>query len=292
MKAILAAIVLLALVGGAVVYAYNKHVEVSYLALRADHLERRIMQLESARSAGVEATTSDPTPKPHADAEGTPTLTPESRRSKLQRLFPDLYAPETPSAPVVDAPEPTPDLFIERMKRDQVAQDLKAEVPGIARLIAPNWTGAFDYIGLTRSLELYVPVYMASACLDGIEPSREGFKEMVTTGVVADSPGKIRSNRESLALRLIQTILAEREGQKAATNFCLQSYLYPESVSDAAPAVDLYLTLTSVNVPSDLRESYASLIHQRAAGWFNATEPRQPFIIWLCEWSSGNLCGL
>jgi hypothetical protein len=244
----------------------------------------------SDEEVGVEATTSNPAPNPHPDAEGRPTLTPESRR-KLERLYPDLFPPEIPSAPVVDAPEPTPDLFIERMKRDQVAQDFKAEVPGIARLIAPNWSGG--YLGwLTRYLELYVPVYMASACLDGTEPSREGFREMVTTGVVIDSFGEVQSNLESQVRRLTQTIIEKAKGQEAATNGCLQSYVYPESVSDAAPAVDLYLTSTLMTVSADLRESLASLIHQRAADWFNATEPRQPFIIWLCEWSSGNPCGL
>jgi hypothetical protein len=56
------------------------------------------------------------------------------------------------------------DPLVRRMKRDQVAQDLKAEVPGIGRLIAPNWSGG--YLGwLTGYLELYVLVYMASACL-------------------------------------------------------------------------------------------------------------------------------
>jgi hypothetical protein len=221
---------------------------------------------------GTEATTSDPTPVPTP----TPVLI--------------YYKGASPSP----TPEPKPDLFIERMKRDQVAQDLKAEVPGIARRIAPNWTGVYDIPWLAKSLELYVPVYMASTCLDGAEPSTEGFRDMVTAGVVIDSPsqGKVRWNLESLAHRLIQTIREEGKGQKAATNFCLQSYLYPESVSDAAPAIDLYLTITFVNFSPDDRENYASIVNDHAADWFNTTEPRQPFIIWLCEWSSGNLCGL
>jgi hypothetical protein len=47
MKVIFGVIVALALVGGAVVYAYGKHVEVIYLTLRADHLEKRIIKLET-----------------------------------------------------------------------------------------------------------------------------------------------------------------------------------------------------------------------------------------------------
>jgi hypothetical protein len=204
-----------------------------------------------------------------------------------------LYAAEIESANQWTENEatatPTPDLFIERMKWTQAAQALEAEVPGVIPLIAPSSLNGAWRGWLERFITLYVPVYMASACLDGVEPSREGFKEMVTTGVVMDSSGGIRSNLESQARWLIQKI---NEKEEAATDFCSQSYLYPESMADARPAIDLYLALTSGTVPDRFRGGLTGLINDHAAGWFNATEPRQPFIRWLCGWSSNNPCGL
>jgi hypothetical protein len=178
-------------------------------------------------------------------------------------------------------PESTPDLLFERIKRDLAVQDLRAEVPGIARLIAPNVSGG--YLGwLTDYLELYVPVYMSSACLGGTEPSTEGFRDMVTTGVIRDSSGEYRTNLESQARRVVQTISEKGIGQDAATNSCLQPYLYPESVSDAASAVDLCLAATLTAMPSRFRDGHAAVTNGRASDWFNTTEPRQPFLTWLC----------
>jgi hypothetical protein len=264
MKAIVAVVVLLALVSGA--YAYVKHVEVSYLTLRTDHLERRIIELESAPLTGIraevdaevgtEGSTSGPTPVPTP----TPVLI--------------YYGGASPSP----TPDPKPDLLFERIKRDQVAQDLKAEVPGIARLIAPNASGG--YLGaLTNRLGLYVPVYMASACLGGTEPSREGFRDMVTTGVVRDSSGQYRWNLESQARRVIQAISEKR--QEAATNGCLQSYLSPESVADAAPAVDLCLAPAILQVSARFEGGLEAIYKRRAADWFNLPEPREPFLNWM-----------
>src|SRR5918992_6183730 len=175
------------------------------------------------------------------------------------------------------APTPTPDLLFERMTRDLAVQDLKAEAPSIALLIAPN---GYYSSWLTYYLELYVPVYMASACLGGTEPSREGFRDLVTTGVVMGSSGRVRLNLQSLAHQVIQAI--SEKGQEAATNLCLQPYLDPKSMADAAPAVDLCLALTLLDLPSRLRDGHVAVTNGRASEWFNTTEPRQPFLPWLC----------
>jgi hypothetical protein len=279
-------VVLLALGTGAGVYAYTKHVEVKYLTQRADDLERRITQLQASAATSTQG---------YVD----PRLA-EIDRWRMENGLPPLES-TTSSVPTpttalipeeVNAPEPTPDLMFERMKREQIAQDLKAEVPGIAYQLAPNANGSYLHWLQTGILEGFVPVYMVSTCLDGTEPSAEGFRQMVATGVVKDSSGNFRTNLESLAMQLIERIDEKGKEQNPVADFCLQPYLYPESIADAAPAVDLYLSVTNMNLPLHLRERYASVINGQGAEWFNEPEPRQPFLTWLCTWANSNPCGL
>jgi hypothetical protein len=73
---------------------------------------------------------------------------------------------------------------------------------------------------------------------------------------------------------------------------CLQSYLYPESLADAGPAIELYLASSLPNLPVRFWDGIQSATARRAGGWFNETDRQQPFIIWLCGQSSDNPCGL
>jgi hypothetical protein len=298
MKAIVAGIVLLVVVGGAMAYAYNKHIEVSYLTMRADNLERRITQLESASSTGIsaevdqesetEASTASPTPEEKAawwaaaatelggppTTGGLPRRTPEEKAAWWRSKGVDMA--DIPSTPEVEEPEPTltpvPDLLFERMMRDQVMQELKAEAPRIARLIAPDTAGRHFEL-LTEDVELYASVYVASACLEGEEPSTEGFRDMMTTGPDGGWTDHIP-----------QTIRAINEkGQEEEISGCLQPYLYPESMADAAPAIDLNQALVKVGVATRFRTGLEGFYREHAANWFTLPEPRQPFLSWMCE---------
>jgi hypothetical protein len=117
MKAILAGIVLLVVVGGATAYAYSKHIEVSYLTMRADNLERRIIQLESAPSPGVSAGVD-------RESETKASTARLTRGEKIAWWRSNGVAEEDiPFYPEVKEPEPTLDLFMERMEREQVMED-------------------------------------------------------------------------------------------------------------------------------------------------------------------------
>ena len=164
-------IVLLALVSlGLVVYTYTKHREVTYLTLRADYLEDRIIALESAPSVingtgedeeiVVEAPTSGLTSRPthtislndHEDTTSTPSRSLEELNHVRQEVFglepltleeanklrQERGLPPFRSESTLAPPQPTPDPLLQRIRREQMAQDLKAEVPGMARLLAPN----------------------------------------------------------------------------------------------------------------------------------------------------------
>ena len=89
------------------------------------------------------------------------------------------------------------------------------------------------------------------------------------------------------AVRVIKAISAVGD---TAAEPCLQPYLYPESVSDASPAVELFLASRVMALPFDTRGSFKSVFRGMAAGWFQ-TDRQDPFITWLCQQSSNNPCG-
>jgi hypothetical protein len=118
----------------------------------------------------------------------------EERIAEMEKISPAAAASSTAGG------------LTERMERDRIAQELLDEVPGVTRQIVPStWSGA-SLNWAEGNLALYVPVYLATACLEGAEPSVEGFKEMVTAGVVTSYEGKLRWDLPDRVNHVIQTI--------------------------------------------------------------------------------------
>jgi len=126
----------------------------------------------------------------------------------------------------------------------------------------------------------YVPSYMATACAEENQPSVSGYKTYARNSHLASI------GPDSEAVRAIQAIDAAHYRWKdqsldVATQLCFQTYVYPESVSDATPAVELYLASSLPTLSSLVRDSFESTVRQRASGWFNQTNTEQPYISWL-----------
>ena len=142
---------------------------------------------------------------------------------------------------------------------------------------------------LVKQVQLYGPSYTASRCLEGVEPTAAGFRDFVTqTYSNGVGPGRAAQ----WAIQLVDNEIKRLNNSNEEPTLCLQPYLYPESTADAGPAIELYLAAVIPSLPTRFRGGIESLTVHRAGGWFNDTARQQPFIIWLCEGSSDNPCGL
>ena len=180
------------------------------------------------------------------------------------------------------APEPTiastPDWTLERTKRDRLAEQLLIEADSLA-------ADARRVMGENRNLEVvrhYVSVYLASTCVDGQEASFDDFR------LFANNAIGNRKLVEREARKVIRVIIAaadswRKQSLDAATQHCLRPYLYPDSVSDAAPAVELYLASILPPLTKLSRGSFEAQARERAGGWFNQSETQEPYISWLCD---------
>lgn len=167
---------------------------------------------------------------------------------------------------------------LQKMERDYMAEQLLTEADAIAREISKGGTTRDYYQEIVR---LYVPVYMADICIKGSQPFAQGFTAITRANLSAGRGAEVE------ALRVIKALGAVGDTD---TQQCLQPYLHPESISDASPAIDLYLAaITSVSSP--FRGSFKSVVGGMAAGWFQ-TDRQEPFIPWLCQQSNDTPCGL
>lgn len=123
---------------------------------------------------------------------------------------------------------------------------------------------------------------MAGICLEGSQPSAQSF----TTSTRANLSAWRGPDVE--AVRVIKALNDVRD---TSIHPCLQPYLHPNSVSDASPAVELYLASRVMELPYDTRDSFKSVVRDMAAGWFQ-TDKQEPFISWMCKQSSNDQCGL
>ena len=174
-------------------------------------------------------------------------------------------------------PTSTPDLALGRMKRAAMAEVLLKEKVVIVNLLLAVRPMIVEFRGgYYRNAELYVPIYMASACLEGREPSAQGFKDFTVTWFAQDvSP-------EPKALTTIQEIREQISPGVPPEKLCLQPYHDPVSVADGGLAVDLYLAAVLRSIPIDFRTGLNGAIQRHARKWFE-TDRQQPFIIFLCE---------
>jgi len=155
---------------------------------------------------------------------------------------------------------PTPDWILEKIKRDRLAEQLLIE----AYVLAQAQKGGSIYRNtLAGVIESFVPIYMAIACVEGSQPSVEGFRTYI-------GDGESDRTREQSARRAIQAIDATHDkwlDQRLdpATQHCLQSYLYPESLSDASSPVGLFNLANFADLSSAFRGGRESANKRRAA---------------------------
>ena len=176
---------------------------------------------------------------------------------------------------------------LHKMERDYLAEQLLVEADAIAREISPSGTTLDFYQQLVSS---QVPVYMANVCVKGGQPSAQEFTTITRANLSMGRSSEAEAHRVIKAISDAHNKWA-RESLDAASQLCLQPYLYPQSVSDAAPAVELHIVAAIKSVSSPFRGSFKSAARGRAAGWFQ-TDQQEPFISWICHRSSDNRCGL
>jgi hypothetical protein len=182
------------------------------------------------------------------------------------------------------------DPLLRRMKRLATSQELVAEATAIARLVEPDsqsWNPqSFNF--LVSQVQLYGPPYAALTCLEGAEPTLADFRVVVTeTYGFGVGPGGMAQ----AVLQQIDNEIKRLNSSNEAPSPCLKSYLYPEFVADAGPAIELYLASVLPSLPARFRDGFQSVAVRQTVGWFNDTDRQQPFIIWMCEQSSDR-CGL
>ena len=172
---------------------------------------------------------------------------------------------------VIACGTPTPDVALERIKRTHMTEELLKEIPHASLYGQDSSERAMATFG-----KHYVPIYMASACLEGREPSAQGFKDFTVTWFAQDvSP-------EPKALTTIQEIREQISIGVPPEKLCLQPYLDPASVADGGLAVDLYRAAVLRSIPFEFRTGLDTALQRHAEKWFE-TDGQQPFIIFLCE---------
>lgn len=196
---------------------------------------------------------------------------------------PEIAATATSVPPPTANPEPavaaTPDWDLEKVQRDKLADQLLIEADSVAAN-AIRFEGR-DSRDLGELVRQFVPLFMASACVEGKETSVKDFR------VFANNAIGNRTSVNRAAIRTIRVIIGAAESWRnesldAATQHCLQPYLYPESVSDARPAIDLYLAARLPTLSPLAKGGFEALVRETAGGWFDQTDQQEPYISWLC----------
>lgn len=182
----------------------------------------------------------------------------------------------TPSPPTATAfATPTPQT-LEGLSHEELVELLLIEADAIAE-------EADRFRGENRALDVvnhYVPVYLASACVENREPSIADFK-LYTNNAVGNRRLVEREARQ--VIRVIIPAANSWRDQRLApdTQQCLRPYLFPDSVSDAKPAIDIYLAFSLPPLEPLDRGVVEAQIGDRAGGWFE-TDRQEPYISWLC----------
>ena len=187
-----------------------------------------------------------------------------------------------PTATVLPSATPAPTTApIPNLTLDQLAEQLLVEADDLA-------ADARRPTGENRELEVvrhYVPVYLASACVAGQEPSVEDFR--VVTGNALGNRKLVEREARGVIRVIISAADSWRNGNlDTATQLCLKPYLYPESVSDAKPAIELYLASSLPPLSPLARGGFETKARESAGEWFNLSDQQEPYISWLC----GNQC--
>jgi len=186
----------------------------------------------------------------------------------------------TPSLLRTATPEPTIAPTIDwTLDRDWLAEQLLVEADSVASN-ARRFEGG-DSRDLDVLVPLYVPLYLASRCVEGKKPSVEDFR------VFANNSISKRTLVDQAAVRVIRVIISAADSWRtqsldAATQHCLQPYLYPESASDANPAIDLYLVSSLPSLSPLAKSGFEVQVRERARRWFDQIDPQEPYISWLC----------
>jgi hypothetical protein len=168
---------------------------------------------------------------------------------------------------------------MERINRDRLAELLLIEADSVAA-DARRFEGG-RRLALETPIYHYVPLYMTSTCLGGTEPSVEGFRVFANNSIAR------RTLVDREAVRIIRVIIGTAEGWRsqslgAATQHCLQPYLYPESVADASPAIDLYLAASLPPLSPLAKGGFEAQVRATAGDWFDQSDRQEPYISWLC----------
>ena len=195
----------------------------------------------------------------------------------------EIAATVTPLPPPTETPEPevpsTPDWAMQKIQRDRLADLLLIEADSVAA-DARRFEGGVR-LALETPIGHYVPLYLTSTCLDGTEPSVEDFR-LYTNNSIAR-----RTQVDRASVRLIRMIIGVAESWRnqsldTATQHCLQPYLYPESVADARPAIDLYLAASLPPLSPLAKGAFEAQVRATAGDWFDRDDQQEPYISWLC----------
>ena len=132
-----------------------------------------------------------------------------------------------------------PDAMLDRMKRQYLQEELLAEatpLAGLSKVLA--YTS--DYV------KRYVPVYLATACIQRQDPSVQGFREYVI-----NHRGSAPDGLAKEAINQIRALAGESRP-------CFQPYMAPVSMLDAGPAIDLYTVYAERQVSPPFRDGIPS----------------------------------
>lgn len=164
---------------------------------------------------------------------------------------------------------------------EQLAEQLGVEADALAADLRRP-TGENRKLGVVRH---YVAVFLASACVEGQEPSAEDFRIFAYNAL----GNRILVEREARGVirEIISAADRWRNGSlDATTQLCLKPYLYPESSLEAKPAIELYLASSLPPLSPLARGGFEAQTRERADEWFNLSDQQEAYISWLC----GNQC--
>jgi hypothetical protein len=169
-------------------------------------------------------------------------------------------------------------------------QEFDEEAPALVRLYFPDLSGtAFDLN--VEYVQAYAPSYLALACLEGVEPTPQYFRDAIgKTG--SNSPGDI-SDR---VIRLMVDEFQRLEREVEDPSMCLRPYLSPWSMADAKVAMDMVTRVGGSNLPSRFKGGVQNFTIHVASAWFDKSDRQMPFICWMSGGNDGDLegdpCGL
>lgn len=171
--------------------------------------------------------------------------------------------------PTPQSPTPTPDWRLESLLRDKLVEALRQEFQMIAREQTRNYPGAVRLAALARQRK-YVALYVARECVEGRELAVAGFRTFVRQSQ------QIEVSAKRIIRRLID---AENIQPDYAT--CFKPYLYPETLIEAALAIDLVAPDESNTNPL-FRGGLGRAYEEVAYSWFD-TRRESPFLPWFCN---------